>query len=251
MLGLPVASSQTISTTTSSGVHIVAGVAVVKPRIDGVWQKGEWDDANEYRFSTVTYEVNGMSEAYVRCKHDNASLYCLIDVPSDSGATYTRGGQNYTGDAAFSFDRDMDGLNQIDPADLGFDITAIGNKTLLSFIFNEPAWSSQVNVTQQLGGSPHSNNSHKVYEISMPLGPLLQYNKNAQSDNLPAVNLDLTVTDSYGNRMDLSGPPYLSVLEIGVMPVPEGIDPLLPLAPVMLILIIWVHRKDVRDGSAE
>jgi hypothetical protein len=145
----------------------------------------------------------------------------------------------------------MDGLNQIDPADLGFDITAIGNKTLLSFIFNEPAWSSQVNVTQQLGGSPHSNNSHKVYEISMPLGPLLQYNKNAQSDNLPAVNLDLTVTDSYGNRMDLSGPPYLSVLEIGVMPVPEGIDPLLPLAPVMLILIIWVHRKDVRDGSAE
>ena len=75
-----------------------------------------------------------------------ASLYCLVDAPSDSGATYTRGGQNYTGDAAFSFDRDMDGLNRIDPADLAFDITASGNKTLLSFIYNEPAWSSQVNA---------------------------------------------------------------------------------------------------------
>ncbi len=251
MLGLPIASSQTISTTTSSGVHIVVGVAVVKPSIDGVWEKGEWDDANEYRFSSVTYEVNGIGEAYVRCKHDNASLYCLVDVPSDSGATYTRGGQNYTGDAAFSFDRDMDGLNRIDPADLAFDITASGNKTLLSFIYNEPAWSSQVNAAQQLGVSPHSSNRHRVYEISMPLEPLLQYNKTSQPENLPAVNLDLSVTDGYGNRLDVSGPPYLSVLEFGLIPVPEGIEPLIPLASAMVILIVWVHKKEVQEGLAE
>jgi hypothetical protein len=229
----------------------VAGLAIVKPTIDGVWQPGEWDDANEYRFSSVFYYVNGMGEAYVRCKHDNASLYWLIDVPSDSGATYTTGGQNYTGNAAFSFDRDMKAMNRTDPADLGFDITASGNSTLLTFIFNKPAWYSQVNATQQLGGSPHSSKLHRVYEISMPLAPLLQYNKTAQPDNLPAVDLDLTVTDGYGNKLDVSWPPYISVLEFGAIPVPETVNPLIPLASAMLILIVCLHRKKVRDGPAE
>ena len=246
MLRLPVANGQTISTTTSGGVHIVAGEAVVKPRIDGGWQTGEWDDANEYRFSAVYYDVNGMGEAYVRCKHDNSSLYWVIDVPSDNGAAYTKGGQNTTGTVAFSFDRDMDGLSRIDPADLGFVITASGNNTLLSFIFNEPAWFSQVNATQHLGVSLHSSKLHRVYEVSMPLESLLTYKH--RIDSLPAVNVDLTVTDSYGNGLDLSGLPYISVLEFGVLAVPENLDPLIPLAFVILILVLGVQRKDVRKG---
>ncbi len=250
MLRLPAANSQTITTTTSSGVHVVAGVVVVKPSIDGLWQKGEWDDANEYRFSAVYYEVNGLSEAYVRCKHDNSSLYWLIDVPSDSGATYAKGGQNLTGTAAFSFDRDMDGISRIDPADFAFVITTSGNSTLLSFLYNTPTWSSQVNVAQQLGVSPHSGKSHRVYEISMPFESLLQYNNRAMPDNLPAVNVDLTVTDAYGNGLDVSGPPYLSVLEFGVMPVPENIEPLIPLVLAILTLAFCLHRKEARNGHA-
>ena len=85
----------------------------------------------------------------------------------------------------------------------------------------------------------------------MPLEPLLQYNKTSQPENLPAVNLDLSVTDGYGNRLDVSGPPYLSVLEFGLIPVPEGIEPLIPLASAMVILIVWVHKKEVQEGLAE
>ncbi len=246
ILRLPIANAQTTSSMTLSGVRIVAGEALVKPRIDGVWQRGEWDDANEYGFSSVYYDVNGLGEAYVRCKHDNSSIYWLIDVPSDNGATYANGGQNVTGTAAFSFDRDMDGLNRIDPADLGFVITGSGNDTLLSFIFGKPAWASQVNATQRLGISPHSSKLHRIYEISMPLEPLLQYNNRV--DNLPAVNLDLTVTDAYGNGLDLSGPPYLTILEFGALAVPESPDPLIPLELAILILVICVHRKDVHKG---
>jgi hypothetical protein len=245
MLGLQPVNSQ--ATTTSSGVHVVAGVAVVKPSIDGVWEKGEWDDANEYRFSTVFYQVNGLGDAYIRCKHDNSSLYCLIDVPSDNGTAYARGGQNSTGQLAWGFARDINGSGRIDPADFGFTITGSGNSTLLKFLYNEPTWSSQIKVAEQLGVSPHSSKPHRVYEISMPFGPLFQYNDLA--DNLPAVYVDLSVTDSYGNSLALSGSPYLSVLELGAMPVPEYIEPLIPLALASLTLVFCLHRKEVRNGS--
>ena len=224
--------------TTSSGVHIVAGLSVVKPSIDGVWQKGEWDDANEYRFSSVYYQVNGVAEAYVRCKHDNSSLYWLIDVPSDNGSAYAKGGQNLTGTVAFGFI----------PSYLGFVVTANGNSTLLSFLFGTPTYSSQISAAQQLGVSIHSSQLHRIYEISMPFQPLLQYS--SRTDNLPAVNLDLTVTDSYGNGLDLSGPPYISVLEFGVIPVPENIGPLIPLALTILTLAFCRHRRDAHNGHA-
>jgi hypothetical protein len=238
MLRVQPVSGQVITTTTSSGVHIVAGVVIVKPSIDGVWQKGEWDDANEYRFSSVYYQVNGLGEAYVRCKHDNSSVYWLVDVTSDNGSAYVKGGQNLTGTAAFGFV----------PSYLGFVIVASGNRTLLSFLFGTPTFSSQISAAQQLGVSPHSSKLHKVYEISVPFEPLRQYS--SRVDNLPAVSLDLTVTDSYGNGLDLSGPPYISVLEFGVIPVPENIDPLIPLTLTILTLALCLNRKSVHNGHA-
>jgi hypothetical protein len=223
---------------TSSGVHMVGGLVVVKPSIDGLWQQGEWDDANEYRFSSIYYQVNMLGEAYVRCKHDNSSLYWLVDVPSDNGSSYNRGGQNLTGTATFSFI----------PSYLGFVITASGNSTLLTYLFGTPTYSSQISVAQQLGVSPHSSKLHRAYEVSMPFEQLLQYNNTI--DDLPAVRLDLTVTDSYGNGLDLSGPPYISVLEFGVVPVPENIEPLIPFALAILTLVLCLHRKGVHTGHA-
>ncbi len=60
--------------------------------------------------------------------------------------------------------------------------------------------------------------------------------------------LDLTITDAYGNGLDLCGLPYISVLEFGVLAVPENLDPLVPFAFAILILVLCVHRKDVRKG---
>jgi hypothetical protein len=223
---------------TPSGVHMVAGLVVVKPSIDGLWQQGEWDDSNEYRFSSIYYQVNMLGEAYVRCKHDDSLLYWLVDVPSDNGSTYNRGGQNLTGTVTFSFI----------PSYLGFAITPSRNGTLLTYLFGRPTYSSQISVAQQLGVSPHSSKLHRAYEISMPFEPLLQYNNTI--DNLPAVSLDLTITDSYGNGLDLSGPPYISVLEFGVVAVPENIEPVIPLALTILTLAFLLHRKGVHNCHA-
>lgn len=210
----------------------MAGVVIVKPSIDGVWQQDEWNDANEYRFSSVYYQVNLFAQAYVRCKHDDSLLYWLIDVPSDSGATYMQDGQNLAGAARFS----------LIPPDFGFAISPSGNTTSLTFIYGTPPYSSQISVAQQLGVSPHSSTLHRVYEFSMPYEPLLQYNNTIGTP--PVISFDLTVTDSYGNGLDLSGPPYISVLEFGLVPVPENIEPTTPLALTILILtILLTHYK--------
>jgi hypothetical protein len=208
----------------SNGVHVLAGVAIVKPSIDGIWQDDEWNDANAYRFSSIYYQVSLSAEAYVGCKHDDSVLYCLIDVPSDNGATYTRGEQNLTGTARFS----------LIPPSFGFTITPSGNTTLLTFLHGTPTYSSQIAVGQQLGVSPHSSKLHRVYEISMPFEPLLEHNNTIGTS--PAISFDMTVTDSYGNGLDLSGPPYISVLELGPVPIPENIEPLMPLALTILTL---------------
>ena len=80
----------------------------------------------------------------------------------------------------------------------------------------------------------------------MSFEALLQYSNRV--DCLPAVNSDLTVTDAYGNGLDLCGLPYISVLEFGVFAVPENLDPLVPFAFAILILVLCVQRKDVRKG---
>jgi len=104
-----------------TSVTIVAGSAVVKPSIDGVWQTGERNDANEYRLSSVFHNANGKGEAYVRFNHDNSTLYSLIDVPSDDGSI--RPG-NHSGLASIALDTNMDGLSPSDSADANvfFDI---------------------------------------------------------------------------------------------------------------------------------
>jgi hypothetical protein len=227
------------SQATSNGVHILAGVAIVKPSIDGLWQQDEWNDANEYRFSSIYYQVNLFAEAYVRCKHDDSLLYWLIDVPSDNGATYTHGAQNSTGTARFS----------LIPPSFGFAITPSGNTTLLTFLYGTPTYSSQISVGQQLGVSPHSSKLHRAYEISMPFVPLLQYNNTIA--NPPMISFDLTVTDSYGNGLDLSGPPYISVLEFGLVPVPENIEPLMPLVLTILTLPFLLTQNKRSQRSCQ
>ncbi len=157
----------------------------------------------------------GIAEAYLRCKYDNSSLYLLIDVPSDNGSAYTSEGKNYTGNLAIFLDLNMDGLSTSDKADPEFIISSIANETTVSYSANEPSWSSQVIAAQKLGSSPHATKPHRIYEISMPLQPLLQYGEHSSPDNLPAINIELSVRDSFGNGLGLVGPPYLSELDFG------------------------------------
>jgi hypothetical protein len=239
---LPSASSQ-ISTTISSPRSLVVGIAVVKPSIDGVWKTGEWDDANEYYFSYVYSTVYGIAEAYLRCKYDNSSLYLLIDVPSDNGSAYTSGGMNYTGNLAIFLDLNMNGLSTSDKADPEFIIYSISNETTVSYSANEPSWSSQVIAAQKLGSSPHAIRPHRIYEISMPLQPLLQYGEHSSPENLPAINIELSVRDSFGNGLGLVGSPYLSELDFGARPVPENLEPVIPLVLVVLLVGLYKHRK--------
>jgi hypothetical protein len=251
ILWSPIVIGQTSSTTVSNQL-LVAGMSAVKPHIDGVWAVGEWDDANEYRFLSVWHNVNGLGEAYVRCKYDNSSLYWLIDVPSDDGSTYTSQGKNYTGNAGIFLDLNMDGLNTNDKADPEFIMNAYPNGTTISgFFANKPSWASEISAVQKLGSSPHSSKAHRVYEVSMPLQPLLQYNKQNLADNLPAINVTLSVADSYGNGIDLIMAPSLSVLEFSGKPVPEDIEPLIPLFLALLIIGSYSHKKQTTRSDSE
>jgi hypothetical protein len=79
----------------------------------------------------------------------------------------------------------------------------------------------------------------------MPFKPLLEYNN--KTGTQPAISFDMTVTDSSGNGLDLSGPPYISVLEFGPVPVPENIEPMMPLALTILTLPFLLTRKKRRE----
>jgi hypothetical protein len=232
-----------VSTTASNPHILVAGLAVVKPTIDGAWRASEWDDANEYYFSYVYSTVYGIAIAYLRCKHDDASLYWLVDVPSDSGSAYTSEGKNYTGNLAIFLDLNMDGLSTSDKADPELIISSFVNETAISYSANEPSWSSQIKAAQKLSSSPHESRPHRIYEISTPLQPLLQYGEHNSQDDLPAISVALSVRDSFGNGLGLVGPPYLSELDFGVRPVPESLEPIVPLALSVLLMGLYSHRR--------
>lgn len=249
-LQLPNVASQASSTTTSK--VLVAGMAVVKPSIDGVWQVGEWNDANEYKLPFYYGNANGKGEAYFRIKYDNASLYWLIDVPSDNGSVPVVNGQKTTTAALIRLDLNIDGYSSNDPADSFLAISTNYATNDFAWFFGKPSWSSQVNATQELGLSTHSSQPHRIYEISMPLTPLFHYGKRG-IDNLPAINVDVLVSDSYGNLLDLlpeSGSTSLIMqLELGMKPVAENIQPIIPIVLAVLVIGFYSRRKNRAQAS--
>ncbi|MFQ5999158.1 MAG: PKD domain-containing protein [Candidatus Bathyarchaeia archaeon] len=57
---------------------VTAPFSPMIPTIDGIWNPGEWDDANEY-------EITGLGgTGYVRIKHNNTHLHIIIDSPWDT-----------------------------------------------------------------------------------------------------------------------------------------------------------------------
>jgi hypothetical protein len=123
------------------------------------------------------------------------------------------------------------------------------NETLVEGL-QLPSWSPKINATQTVTTSPHSASPHRLYEVAMPLQPLLGY-RQVGANGLPIIGADFAVADSYGNGLDLSSGGYggvaYPVLEFGTQPVPENIEPLVPLALAVLLIGFFRSRRTVDD----
>jgi hypothetical protein len=191
--------------TTTGSPSLIVGTAAVRPDIDGVWQASEWNDAVEARLALYSKQVNNKGEVYVRLKHDNNSLYGLIDAVSDNGSTWIDDGNTVTGSAQMFFDGNNNGF--IDLGDKNDFVLVIspndkGKGLYVQFQSLDGAnFTTQALVDDELGPSPHSSASHRVYEISVPMKLITGGTQGTQSKT---IGFNIGVQDSYQNLLTLS-----------------------------------------------
>lgn len=191
-----------------------------------------------FRFSQ---KVDPAGEAYIRLKHDNATFYGLIDVVSDNGSTWKEAGKSTccAGSVILFFDGNNDGsLSLGDKSDYTIGVTTFGGTNLTNFS-NAGDFISQISVQSTLSQSPHSNRSHRIYELSIPMQPLVK--KATVTQEGFVVGFAISVQDSYKNLLALMPTSQLTKLQLGESVVPENIDFLIPL--LLVLAFMSLNRK--------
>ena len=84
---ISVSASEVRAQAATNPTEFIVGTTTTTPSIDGQWQSGEWDRANEYKL-TISFPKSVTNPPYIRMTHDATNLHGLIDVPSDYGTTY-------------------------------------------------------------------------------------------------------------------------------------------------------------------
>ena len=174
----------------SSGAEIYVGTAAPMPIIDGQWesQRGEWGNTIEYTLPIGAQNAN--SNPSIRMVHDNATLYGLIDIPSDLETP------NNHGLVVLTF----------------FNISAMNQNVTVSFSTNQtklvsvhvtsPMASSilpHIRVATSFSTTIHSQSKHRVWEFSIQLCPFI----GRKVLDGAHFGLQVTVTDSTGNVVSL------------------------------------------------
>jgi PKD repeat protein len=147
------------------------------PVIDGNWTGTEWDDAVEYEVA------NGVNVTYVRMKHDDSSLYLLLDSPWDT--TRARWFESETTWVAFDTihnhglspqtdDRLFDTEYSSTPECHGHSNAWRGNGTQWLQKFEEHIIAGYLAESNsgwhhQMSSSPHSSTPHRIEELRIPL----------------------------------------------------------------------------------
>jgi hypothetical protein len=169
--------------------EIFVGTTFPRPSIDGQWQSQnrEWAASIGY---TLPIGVSPSINPSIRLMHDNATLYGLIDVPSDLKKSGTVVLKFYT-----------NASSMIDDLTISFS----ANQTQLVWVnAPEPAASMIRQHTQaatSLSATIHSQSNHRVWEFSIQLYPFLIGNV---LDGI-SMGLQVIVTDSTGNQASLVG----------------------------------------------
>lgn len=245
LVTVPMGQGPFATTSTRSSYALTIGPAVVKPKIDGMWQAREWDDASEVELGYYT-RVNNLGSAYLRLKYDNASLYLLYDVLSDNGNTLPPGHEQFV---LASFDTNNDGWSTDEPAkDFILTFQVNGTGLTLRWYPGRPLSSvtNQTVAAQHVGASPHSTARHRTYEASIPTSPLLS---SAPPANPNTIGFNACAIDVYGNVLCLLIPgPVQAELTFGTVVVPENLDFLLPLLATLAFLS-FVNRLRKRNPN--
>jgi len=234
----------------SSRVTYVVGFATVKPSIDGLWEPNEWNDANELQLTQKPSSAGANQTCdggvYLRMKHDDSSLYGIIDAVTDFGASWTVGNQTYEGSATFLFNGDNDGMfqsNDMSDYIVGFSPGVTG-ASLVSKSFSN--FSSQIVAGISAWSSPHSSNLHRIYTFSIPIQPLIKYAPLQSGE--PVIGFELIVVYSSIGVCDLMGSSTLPAeLIFSSIPVPENVGLIMPLALVLAVILLSNPKIRVRS----
>jgi len=235
---------------------ILCGLAAVTPTIDGAWSSAEWNDANQEQLTSYSTQGNAPGEVYVRLKHDDSRLHVLVDSVSDDGSSWTENGKSYSGNFIMGIDGNNDGKLTVTPPydenDYGLILSTAGGKVTLADLYDK-IFPSHANVVSQMQGastigtSPNSNVNHRIYELSVPLDPLIK-NAPKTSDNQPIVGIEFYVVDPHHNVMSFrpANQP-LKRMKISSTAVPEGIESVLPIALLAVFGFAAYFKRTNRD----
>jgi len=235
--------------------EITVGTATVIPRIDGLWEPGEWNDAIEYNL-TVGSPRQITIPAYIRMVHDSRNLLGIVDVPTDNGTSYINANGNRTWGAVLLSFYYGAFLNPSNGTQL---FTFFGLSTNQTEIVSVSAFcrcvhgvdanmiSSYAHAATTLSVTPHSSSKHRVWEFSVPIYPYVII---APMDTNPEISFDVTVIDSSGNTISLvNGSTQHAILTFVSTPVAEILSgqTTLPVALITpLVLLFTYRRKRVR-----
>ena len=172
----------------------------------------------------------------MRLTHDDSSLYGIVDVDSDFGATWNVGNKTYEGSITFLFDGNNDGMFQSnDKSDyvVGFSPGYTGASVFSKSFSN---FSSQVAAGISVWSSPHSSLPHRIYEFSIPLQPLIKYAPIENEE--PVIGFELIVVYYSQGVCDVMGSSTVpGELIFSPIPVPENLNLIMPL--VFLFVVIF------------
>ena len=191
----------------TTAIEVIVGTSSVKPSINGQWQQYEWDDAAEYKLTVGSSEV--VNRPYMRLKHDNDTLYGLVDVPSDNGGYYVDSKSKinwgqvlllfYYG-AMFDFQNTTQAFTTFQ---ISTNQTHLTNILVVCRCSDQYARlvSSHSSAALSLSSTIHYGMKHSVWEFSIQMYPyVLKNSLNSNSMN-SSIGFTVAVVDSFGHAL--------------------------------------------------
>jgi hypothetical protein len=238
--------AQTVQTT------VTVGIVTRQPSIDGVWERGEWDNAVSYN---VTAEATSHAEtsSTIRLLHDNTTLYGLIDVPSDSGSSHSdSNGHVNWGSVMLTFQDLANASQPFTWISLLTNYKQVASVGLVCQCSTQLASVIKLHIKAATGltTTSFSNATHRIWEFSAQLYPYIATSQLTQ--DVSSIGFNVQVSDSAGNQMSLLSTSQLAQLSFAATPLPDltNIPFLLPFSMLLSILLLRKRRKYAHSERA-
>jgi len=236
-------------------IPFIANPTNQPPTINGQWEPEEWGNAMVYNLTVGAYNVR--PRPTVRLLHDNASLYGLVDVPSDNGGTYVgSSGKPDWGFVSLTFYYGTVYPGGPTPSKAPWFWFIIDtNQTRLartSIVYYPSSNSTIVNegiltwkhssASTSLTTTSLSKEKHRIWEFSVQVFPYIVHRPLTQ--NGTNIGFDVDVWDSGGNAMEFVGASQPGRLFFVNTPIPEVASTVLVLPVVILgALVLFRQRR--------